>query len=187
MIAKCPLTRKEKLRSIFAAVEAVRFITDGNDGALINELGREWLEKSKVILELTEKEMATGHDYGARIYVESEKQATIRRLMDELLINFPLSLLKAMAYTPELCTYDMFKRALYAHIDMEKGQSRAKALAAFKESIASDFHYFGFPKWESEQNAALISEAVFGDTKGTNYPRESKTYTSKYIKDHIVK
>lgn len=183
MNTKSPLTRREKLVSISAAIESVRFINE----ELINELGREWLEKSRKTIELLQKEFTTGHDYAARIYVESEKEATILRLMEELLTNFPLSLLKAMAYTPELCTYDMFKRALYAHIDMEKGQSRAKALAAFKESISSDFYYFGFPKWESEQNAALIAEALFGDTKGTNYPRESKTYTSKYIKVHIIK
>lgn len=187
MNTKCPLTRKDKLRSIFAAKEAVSFITNGNGGDLIVELGREWREKSKTILELRERERVTGHDYAARVYVEQEKRDTIRRLMDELKIKFPLSLIKAMAYTPELCTYDMFKRALYAHIDMNKGQSRAKSLAAFKESIASDFHYYGFPKWESEQNAMLISEAIFGDTKGVNYPRKSKTYTSKYIQDHIIK
>lgn len=187
MIMQCPLTRREKIRVIFSAIEAIQFIIRGNDGGeLLEELKQEWIILSRNKLDVSEKMMLSGHDYNTRLYVIEEKRAMIMRLLDELIINFPLSLIRNIVYTNELCTYDLIKRTLYTHVDMSKGQSRPKALAAYKESLASDFSVFGYSKVQSEIMTKYISEMIFGDTKGVNYPREPKTYRSKFITDHII-
>lgn len=188
MTIQSPLIRRDKIRLIIAAMKEARAVMSGNDGGeLLKELGKEWLRLSREYVNKTDEQLMTGLDYSSHIYVIDQKQETILRLIEEIgVINFKLSLIRNIVYTSELCTYDLIKQTLYAFIDISKGQSRAKALAAYKASLASEFSAFGYSKKQSEEKAGRISWAIFEDNKGVNYPRTSETYKSKFISYHII-
>lgn len=182
-----PLTRREKIRTIIEAIREIRTIAKGNgNGELLHELKKEWIQLGHEIIDLTMKQSISGVNNSARIYAMEQKQATVFRLFEEMVVNFPFSLIRNILYTRELCTYDLIIRTLYAHIDIDKGQSRTKALAAYKESIASNLFIFGYSKVQCELIAKHISEMIFGDTKGVNFPRKHEIYKSKFILDYIV-
>lgn len=186
MMLRCPFTKEEKRRVIQEAIKALSFIYNGNGGNLIKELAEEWRKLSHEILDLKEQQNFKGYDLQARIYVLEQKRETVSKLIEDLKFpDIPDELIEVIAVTKEVSTYDIIKRVLITYIDISKGTSKPKALAAMKSAIASDLNLFGYSKVESQNIAKHIAWAIFEDSKGVDFPRKSKTYKSKYIHYHI--